>query len=279
MSSMRTLLYGFLGAFVLVAGPAAQDLRDTIGPLEKQAKPITPENPIPRRTLSVAATYPAEARGVDATAVVVLVATLDETGRVAEIRKLRDPLVMSSATPAPTATALRIAGDALVRDAAAALRRWQYDQPVSAPISFPVSFTFKPGADAVASQNSSSSIPGGLASASAATPFPPPPPGTPQPVRVGGSIKAPTQISKVQPVYPAIAQSARVSGVVILEALIGTDGRVVDTRVLRSIPLLDESAVTAVRQWQYTPTLLNGVPVPVIMTVTVTFTLPSPPTQ
>ncbi len=77
----------------------------------------------------------------------------------------------------------------------------------------------------------------------------------------------------VQPVYPPIAQAARVQGIVIIEATIGADGRITDTRVLRSIPLLDQAAVDAVRQWQYTPTQLNGVPVPVIMTVTVTFTL------
>ena len=91
--------------------------------------------------------------------------------------------------------------------------------------------------------------------------------------RVGGSIKQPTKIRDVKPVYPPIAQSARVSGVVIIEATIGTDGRVKEAKVLRSIPLLDQAALDAVKQWQFTPTLLNGVPVPVIMTVTVNFTL------
>ena len=80
---------------------------------------------------------------------------------------------------------------------------------------------------------------------------------------------------RVNPVYPPAAEAARVQGVVILEALIGTDGRVTEARILRSIPLLDQAALDAVRQWQYTPTLLNGVAVPVIMTVTVQFTLAS----
>ena len=93
------------------------------------------------------------------------------------------------------------------------------------------------------------------------------------PVRVGGNIKTPTKTKDVKPVYPPIAQSARVSGVVIIEATIGADGRVKDAKVLRSIPLLDQAALDAVKQWQFTPTLLNGVPVPVIMTVTVNFTL------
>ena len=110
-------------------------------------------------------------------------------------------------------------------------------------------------------------IPGGVPEA------PPPPPPPPAPVRVGGAIQPPKKVRDQAPTYPPIAQSARVQGVVILEATIGPDGKVQDVRVLRSIPLLDAAAIEAVRQWQYTPTLLNNVPVPVIMTVTVNFTL------
>jgi len=77
----------------------------------------------------------------------------------------------------------------------------------------------------------------------------------------------------VTPAYPAIAQSAGVQGVVILEALIGTDGKISKARVLRSVPLLDQAAIDAVMQWEFTPTLLNGQPVPVLMTMTVQFTL------
>ena len=113
-------------------------------------------------------------------------------------------------------------------------------------------------------------IVGGL---DAAPPPPPPPPPPPAPVRVGGNIKPPTKTKDVRPTYPAIAQSARVQGVVIVEATIGPDGRVAEAKVLRSIPLLDAAALDAVRQWQFTPTLLNGTAVPVIMTVTVNFTL------
>jgi protein TonB len=102
---------------------------------------------------------------------------------------------------------------------------------------------------------------------------PPPPPPPAQPVRVGGNIRQPTKTKNVNPVYPAIAQSARVQGVVIIEAVIGPDGKVQDARVIRSIPLLDQAALEAVRQWEFTPTLLNNQPVPVIMTVTVNFSL------
>jgi TonB family protein len=93
------------------------------------------------------------------------------------------------------------------------------------------------------------------------------------PLRVGGTIKEPKKIRDVKPAYPFDAQANRVSGVVIIEAIIDRDGYVRDARVLRSVPMLDEAAVQAVRQWQYTPTLLNGYPVEVIMTVTVNFSL------
>ena len=91
-------------------------------------------------------------------------------------------------------------------------------------------------------------------------------------VHVGGQIKAPTKIKDVKPVYPAIAQSARVVGTVTLEATIGPDGKVIDTKVVRSIPMLDQAALDAVRQWEYTPALLNGKPVPVVINVTINFT-------
>ena len=86
-------------------------------------------------------------------------------------------------------------------------------------------------------------IVGGL---DAAPPPPPPPPPPPAPVRVGGNIKPPTKTKDVRPVYPPIAQSARVQGVVIIEATIGPDGHVQEAKVLRSIPLLDAAALDAV---------------------------------
>ena len=98
---------------------------------------------------------------------------------------------------------------------------------------------------------------------------------TTQPVRVGGDVKPPTKTRDVKPVYPDIARQARVQGIVILEAIIDPAGNVTNVRVLRSIPLLDRSAIQAVKQWKYQPTRLNGVPVPIVMTVTVNFALQS----
>lgn len=109
--------------------------------------------------------------------------------------------------------------------------------------------------------------PGGLIEA------PPPAPPPIQPIRVGGQIKPPSRLKDVPPIYPAIAQAARVEGDVIIGATIGTNGTVENARVLRSAPLLDQAALDAVRMWVYLPTLLNGQPVPVIMTVIVRFRL------
>jgi len=93
-------------------------------------------------------------------------------------------------------------------------------------------------------------------------------------VRVGGQIRPPVKTKNVQPVYPEIAKSARVGGTVQVEATIGADGKVVDARVVRSVPLLDQAALDAVRQWEYQPSTLNGRAVPVVVMVNVNFAMP-----
>ena len=94
-----------------------------------------------------------------------------------------------------------------------------------------------------------------------------------EPVPVGGDIRAPQKTVHVDPIYPAIAIQGRVEGLVILETIIDVSGNVRGLRVLRSVPLLDKAAMDAVREWKYEPTLLNGQPVPIVMTVTVRFVL------
>jgi TonB family protein len=93
-------------------------------------------------------------------------------------------------------------------------------------------------------------------------------------IRVGGNIRQPQKIKDAKPLYPPEAQQARVEGVVILEVVVDENGKVKDAQVLRSIPMLDAAAMDAVRQWEFSTTLLNGQAVPVIMTVTVQFSLP-----
>jgi TonB family protein len=104
-----------------------------------------------------------------------------------------------------------------------------------------------------------------------------PTPGAPKPtpVRVGGNIKAPTKVLNVNPTYPASMRAAGRSGVVPIDALIGADGSVVFARVVSASvhPDFADAAVEAVRQWKFTPTLLNGKPVEVLMSVTINFAL------
>ena len=107
-------------------------------------------------------------------------------------------------------------------------------------------------------------------------PPPPPPPAEPvlvdgvRPLRVGGNVKVPTKIHDERPTYPQEALQARISGMVILEAIVDTAGTVRSAKVLRSIPLLDAAAIEAVKGWRYDP---STVPVPIVMTVTVNFTI------
>jgi protein TonB len=100
---------------------------------------------------------------------------------------------------------------------------------------------------------------------------PPPPPV--RVVRVGGQLLPPKQLRRTDPVYPDLAVQARVQGLVVIEAHVGVDGAVKDVRVLRSIPLLDDAALAAVRQWRYQPLLLNGERMEFLLTVTVKFNL------
>ncbi len=104
-------------------------------------------------------------------------------------------------------------------------------------------------------------------------PSPRPEPSKPvRPVRVS-DVRSPVRVHYEPPVYPQLAIMTHVEGTVTIEAIISATGTVEDARVLSSVRLLDAAALAAVRQWVYRPTLLNGVPVPVIMTVKVEFRL------
>jgi protein TonB len=102
---------------------------------------------------------------------------------------------------------------------------------------------------------------------------PPAPPAPPIRVPVGGQVQLGAPINRIEPVYPRMAASMRVEGVVLVEAVVGIDGRVRELRARSGHPFLIPAALDAVRQWIYTPTLLNGKPVEVIAPITVTFRL------
>lgn len=118
----------------------------------------------------------------------------------------------------------------------------------------------------------SSGVPGAVLDAPRVV-APPPPPKPSGPVRVADLPVPPRKIVDARPLYPEIARQAKREGTVVMEAVLDTTGRVTQLRVIQSVPLLDQPALDAVRQWRYTPTTIGGQPVSVLMTITITFKL------
>jgi len=112
---------------------------------------------------------------------------------------------------------------------------------------------------------------GGVIGGVGGAPAPPKP--TQQRIRQGGAVTAASLINKVNPTYPPLARQTRISGTVRLHAIISKDGSVQQLEVLSGHPLLVQSALDAVRQWRYRPTLLNGEAVEVDTTIDVIFSL------
>ena len=247
------------------------------GPLERSAKAVTPENPIPRRIHYEAPVLPNTVEATGGTLVVKL--TLDSVGRVAEAR------VIDSAIKGPgfdvsfsgdrvgdqvqaslrgetglNILTVREALNTFTDAALVSVRQWRYDPPAEAPLTFDVPVRIGKAPEIMAFKAAGPAPKDTIVRSDDTA------------LRVGGNIKAPTKIRDVRPAYPPIARAANVTGVVILEVRIGPDGHVEDAHVLRSIPLLDEAALDAVKQWEFTPTLMNGQAVPIIMIVTVNFT-------
>jgi protein TonB len=329
--------WSVVDAFPMTQSMVFQSSTAGPGPLEQAAKPVSPDNPIPRRVSSTDPVVPPEA--MEMWGAVTVGVTLDEVGRVAESRpiginlqfadgitvgyhnvdgpfdvaqfltKEYEPFLARSNRPATDAARVKGVADALINSALAAVQQWRYEPPASAPLRFSVRLAYAPNAPVATTQaarivdfygirsspaggvrggvaggvaggvggrrgggagfgtasGSGSGAGAGVGSGTGA--------GGQAPLRVGGNIAPPTKIRDVRPIYPDDAKAARVQGVVIIEATVGPDGNVSDARVLRPIPMLNQAALDAVMQWGFTPTLMNGVPVPVIMTVTVNFTL------
>jgi len=120
---------------------------------------------------------------------------------------------------------------------------------------------------------------GGIISSVPQAAPPPPPvvaapkPVAPQRIRVGGNVQQAKLLNQPKPVYPPLAKQARIQGTVRFNAIIGRDGAIQNLTVVSGHPLLVPSALEAVRQWRYQPTLLNGEPVEVVTQIDVNFTL------
>jgi TonB family protein len=227
-----------------------------------------------------------DAAGMVTSARPVSFAIRNETSRAGmsftDLRSFEGLLGKLSAAPGqPAGRAPFTDGGAIVRDldtmltaASAALTQWRFEAPAAAPAiaRIPVEFDLVANAATAAAAQPLSGFAGapGELGTFVARRDTPANDGT---LRVGGNIRPPQKIHSVNPVYPQEAKDAQVQGVVIIEAKIAPDGSVAEAWVLRSIPMLDGAALEAVRQWRFMPTLLNGAPVPVIVTVTVNFTL------
>lgn len=162
-----------------------------------------------------------------------------------------------------------------------------HQNQVIVPLEEPAEIAAPPddeGFDAGVPDGVEGGLPGGVVGGvigglpEAPPPPPPPPAPTPRgPVRIGGQIKQPELVKRVEPEYPGLAVKAHIQGVVILEATVGEDGAVKDVKLLRAAnPLLDREAETALRQWRYSPLVLNGIRVPFVLTVTLSFALEAP---
>ena len=148
----------------------------------------------------------------------------------------------------------------------------------AAPVVAPTGITAETGLEAresVVAGPALASIEGGTATLDTigASEPPPPPPPSKGPVRLHSGITAPRKVFDVAPKYPEIARAARVEGIVIIEATIDASGNVASAHVLRSKEPLDQAALDAVLKWRFTPALLNGEAIPVVITVTVNFKL------
>lgn len=210
----------------------------------------------PVKIKDVKPAYPESAKAAGMQGIVIMEIRVDSDGSVVDAKVLR-PI-----------------GEPLDSAAMDAVLQWRFmptllnGSPVEILMTVTINFRLDGGEQAPAQ-------PGGQIAQDlpAATPDPITwSPGDP-PLRVGGAVKEPKKLKDVKPAYPADAMAAGISGIVILEIQINEDGLVDEATVLRSIELLDEAARAAVLQWKFVPTVVNGVPAPVVMTVTVNFTL------
>ncbi len=199
--------------------------------------------PGPEPVKKVVPAYPEIARLAGVEGVVILEASIDKTGAVSDIKILHSvPLLEQSAFEA--------------------VKRWVYAPLLvkGKPREFKATITIKYKLNP---KTKKGEVVTGVEA----------PVSGEDPIRAVGPVNPPKLLKMVEPVYPEIAKQSKVEGLVICEATTDAAGRVVDVRILRSIPLLDQAAIDAVKQWVYAPMKINGKPVGVVFTVTARFSL------
>lgn len=268
MRFVRLLIIGSLFVGTIPGMSSAQarrgiEIRETAGPLEQQAKPVTKDTPLPRfKSSSRPPDYPWELRRVGARSALILQVTVDGSGRIVEARRTQGPLIQVAIGSPNDTAARRAASEAVLRSTSEALREIRFEDPPGGPSTFQVSFAFVAGRSRFMLADPAEVLPveaqpAPWAAAEGALPT--------------GQVKMPKQKKYVKPVYSKAALDARVQGTVQLEVVIGPDGRVTDTRVLKSIPLLDQAAIEATLQARYEPTQVYGNPTSIISVVMHTF--------
>lgn len=243
----------------------------------------------PRLLRKVVPAYPELARRARVEAAVILDVTINEQGAVSEVRVLQGHPLLD-----PTCIN--------------AVRQWIYEPTYvngrAVPVRTTVTVEFKLAGSR--SEQATAVVPigpsaprgsgelivvtagvpdtGFVAPTTQPTPIPAIAPANAQapkgePLRVGGNVMESKLIRRVEPIYPELARRARVEFTVMLEVTVNEQGDVWNVKVLHGHPLLDQAAIDAVKQWQYSPTYLNGQAVPVVATVTVSFSASTPTTQ
>ena len=224
---------------------APQPERVSQVPQARQLEPITVDGRLMESKLvtRVEPVYPETARRARLEGTVALEVLIDEQGVVERVRIIRGgyPPLQPAA-----------------RDA---VLQWRY-----AP-------TFLDGraVKVLTTVNVTFRLPPGSAIAVAPSVAPVAPPRPRQPLRAGGVVQDSKLIHRVEPVYPELARRTRAEAVIVMEVQIDEQGDVTDVSIARGHPLFDQAAIDAVKQWRYSPTLLNGEPVPVVTTVTIPF--------
>ena len=139
------------------------------------------------------------------------------------------------------------------------------------PVATPEEVKTEPIPEPVVTGGEPGGVEGGVPGGTGTAPLPEEPAG---PIRVGGDVSAPEAISQPPPEYPALARSARVAGVVTLEAIIHRDGSVSDIRVVKGLRMgCTEAAVEALERWRFKPAMRKGEPVDVYYELTIQFKL------
>jgi TonB family protein len=195
---------------------------------------------------------------------VQLEADLGMDGAVTNVRLLSVSVVAAKVEMTADPDALREDFDAMVKASSASLRQWRFDPPIGTPavVRVPIYFDVVGGRTTFGSIRPMSGYPPDVIAVPPA-----------DVLKVGGAVGAPKKLVNVPPRYPDDALQAKVQGVVVLDVVVDANGVPTDVQVAKSVPMLDAAAIEAVKQWRYEPTLLNGAPVPVAMSVTVNFAL------